>query len=350
MRARLNSLATQSPLMAPDDKATWPTVSAPATDGIQLQVPLPPALSDDDVIARWTELAFAHAPRARRAAGDVVEAGDEVTLDLLMYARGRLVPQTAGQHTLVLDDDLALPGLVDLLVGSKVGEGTQGAVQVPADYPDDRLAGATLHVLVDVVSAAVVQQRPLDDPATLKALNLGATVDDVAQAIAEQLQQEQRWAEVDAARQVALDWLADQAADVALPEEGVRERVQQQWHSREGALLAAKGFGKDELDQALSAWLDDEHIVQDMVDGIRANLVLQAYIADKGLTVDKGDPATYVGQDLIDEGLSPRAVNDALEASPKLKKQALLGVLFAKALAQILDEVEVVFVDADTDG
>src|SRR5262249_50192895 len=112
---------------------------------------------------------------SERGEGEAVDAGDEVRVDCLAYALGKLVPASAqidvwwkaGEHR------PGAPGLGEALVGARVG--SSGIVT--ARLTDDAtLSGKEVRFHVDVKAARAWNPLPEEPPEeSLRRLGLGQT-------------------------------------------------------------------------------------------------------------------------------------------------------------------------------
>ena len=77
-----------------------PKVEAPSIDGLILKVPAAKVPTPDDVMARLEEHRRAHAVATQKKTGDAIGPFDEVCVDLIGYANGKLVPGSAMEASL----------------------------------------------------------------------------------------------------------------------------------------------------------------------------------------------------------------------------------------------------------
>src|SRR5271165_3466729 len=74
------------------DRPALPDVKAPSLDGISVRVPKPPEVTEQDLIARLRRRVRTFAKVQNKKRGQKVALGDEVLLDALAYANGKLIP------------------------------------------------------------------------------------------------------------------------------------------------------------------------------------------------------------------------------------------------------------------
>jgi trigger factor len=97
-------------------------VEAPSTEGLEVTVPAPPPLTQDELLRRFHELAREHAEVRNRLLDEAVALGDDVQLDVLGYSNGQLLPfSIRSNFWMELAPQEMLPGFADAIVGSGVG-------------------------------------------------------------------------------------------------------------------------------------------------------------------------------------------------------------------------------------
>lgn len=176
-----------------------PDVSGLDLASIEVQAPRPEVPTEVDILRRLAEHARAAADVTPRAVGDEVAATDEVVADVLLTAGGEPVGGGALEAQRLWGAHPTLGVIFDVLEGRKVGERVEADVTFPADYPVADLQRQAVGVLADVRAAEVVSPPDLEDPAQLKALGLGDTMQAAVERIGDDLMAE---AEGDVAMQV----------------------------------------------------------------------------------------------------------------------------------------------------
>ncbi|MBI5549393.1 MAG: peptidylprolyl isomerase [Deltaproteobacteria bacterium] len=320
-----------------------PEVQAPSTERLEVTVPRTADLTEDDLARRLQALARGYAQVRECAAGEAVQLGDEVCLDVLGYADGRLIPFSARvQMWTDLTPSPMLPGFFEGLVGVMVGEGTRLQVTLPADYPLERLRGARTTFLVDVCAARQVELPDMQSAAFIEALGRGPTIGAVIESIADELEAEladELWVE---AQNLVIDELL-RRADAKVSEEAVDEEIRRRWKDGEGRWLVKKRFSSDELQEALAGWLADPLTRADASRRLQASLVLRAIAVREKLQLTPerleriiqiaGKPFGFAASDL----------GAALKGNPALAEQVTAMAFHLMALGHVMEKAKVLF-------
>lgn len=265
---------------------TLPPVQAPSTEGIEVTVPAPPLLGEDDLLRRFHELARSHADVVPRAPGEEVAMGDDVQLDILGYADGKLLPFSIRLNFwMELAPQEALPGFAEAIVGSAVGDSLKIDVTLPDDYPVESMRGLPASFLVDLVAAQDVRMPDTDSDEFLRQLGRGNTLEDVMESLANELLEEQAdllWVD---AQNLVLDELASRTR-VEIPPALVDEEIRRRWQAAEGEALRGKDFAPEELQEALDIWMKDPGTRADVERRLRISLALKAVAERDGLRLE----------------------------------------------------------------
>ncbi|MFZ5469769.1 MAG: peptidylprolyl isomerase [Myxococcota bacterium] len=322
-----------------------PEVKAPSTEGLSVHVPSPPDFTRDDLIRRFNELVRAHAKRRDRAMGEQVELGDEVQLDVLGYARGKLIPFSARVGVWsALEPQALLPGFAETIAASaKVGDSLQLEVVLPDDYPVEALRGVPARFIVDVRAAFALTLPDAESKAFLKALGRGKDLDEVMGSVSQELERElsdQLWL-------MAQDRVFDELvrrADVKVPRELVDEEIRRRWGQLEGKQLAEKGFDAAEQKEALDVWLEDPVTRRDCERRLQVGLVLKAIVERDKLEL------TPTKVDELLEALAPAYGFSAEEAKAGVRDEptaAMHGLFWhLLAVSHVMGKATVHFGDA----
>ena len=274
---QVNGLLSKVPaaLALDNPPVKLPEVQPPSLEGLAAQLS-PRPITQDELLERLAELVREHAQRRMRAQGESVALGDEVQLDTIGYAQGRILPFSVreGSWALVNPDPL-LPGFFEALVGRQVGLSVDIALTLPPDYPVEALRGAAARFLVDVREARELTLPDPGAPQFIAALGRGATLADVLQQLADELANEHADEAVREAREQVLDVLVERAK-VEVPTALVDEEIRRRWTEAERPILMRKAFEPDELIQALDAWQQDPLTRADATRRLKIALVLAA--------------------------------------------------------------------------
>jgi trigger factor len=323
-----------------------PDVKAPSLEGLEVTVPAGEDLTEDDLLERFHELARAHAEVRERAEGEPLSMGDEVRLDILGYANGRLIPfSTRLGHWMELAPQVMLPGFAEVIAEANVGDSLQVGITLPDDYPVESLRGMPARFLVDVRAAREVRMPDTESDEFLRVLGRGATHDEVVASIVDELEGERAdllWMD---AQNLVLDTLVART-DVKVPEALVHEEIRRRWSQAEGEALALKNFSLEEQQEALDGWLHHPGIRDDVERRLKIALVLRAIAArDKlQLTSDKvrelleGPSAAF--------GITPQQLNESL-ADPTTSAQMTDVAWHLLAVEHVMSQAKVRFEGAD---
>src|SRR5579871_5516392 len=223
-------------------KLTLPDIPAPSLADLEVTVPAGEPISEDALTARLEQLARSVADKRERELGEAVQPGDEVCLDLLGYANGRLIPFSArGQLWTGIAPAAMLPGFYEGLVGVPVGEGKRIELTLPDDYPVASLRGAAATFLADVRAAIEVRMPDPASPDFLQRAGRGDSLEAVMAGLLAELEAEERderWVE---AQDGVLDALLERAR-IEIPDELVNEEIHRRWTATEAPLLFEKDF------------------------------------------------------------------------------------------------------------
>jgi trigger factor len=318
-----------------------PSVKAPSTDDLEVTVPLPADLTQDDLLRRFHELKRQHAKIRERAAGEEVAMGDDVQLDTLGYCEGKLIPFSARFGLwLELAPQPTLPGFSEAIAGEKVGDSLEIELTIPADYPVEALRNKPARFIVDIRAAREVTEPDDEAPAFLKALKKGKTLEDVMDAIRDELEDELADTLTLAGQDLVLDALIERS-QAQVPKSLIDEEVRRRWGQLEGKALAERGFDGEEQQEALNAWMTDPLTRTDAERRLKIALVLKAITErDKlKLTPEKLEELATITAAPF--GLSAADVKKGLRESKELTAQMaqtgwhMLAVEHVMSLASI---------------
>src|SRR3954468_13190436 len=108
-----------------------PEVKAPSLEKLEVRVPKPEDISEAEVATRLHELVREHAKKKDRVPGEKIQRGDDVQVDILGYADGKLIPFSARfDQWLEVGPIPELPGLTEAIEGASVGDSVEVDVQL----------------------------------------------------------------------------------------------------------------------------------------------------------------------------------------------------------------------------
>jgi trigger factor len=320
-----------------------PSVKVPSLEGLSITAPMPPPVSEDELLAAAEDLARSRARRTPRKYGEKVQAGDEVTIDMLGYVDGKLMPFSArkGLVTEAGAGDL-LPWLDEVLLECNVGDSLELPVTYGEDDPVEALRGLTATYLIDVVGAAKVSMPEVGSEAFVHLLSRKAkTLDEALTEVAEMVEGERAADAWDEARERVIDELI-RRTEVSIPPALVDEEIRRSWARIEEPYLDAKGFDDDEKREALDGWLDDEPTRIDAQRRLCLGLVLKAIVERDQLTFDQKTLEVLTAEGKARFKLSKAKVKEAL--SDPATHASLVNVgLHTRALQSVLERSQVTF-------
>lgn len=263
-----------------------PAVQAPSLEGLTVAYVPPAPLTEQDLVDRFDALRRQHADRRERRPGEDVAAGDEVLLDVLGFANGRLLPFSARENwwTYVAPDPV-LPGFFEALPGAKVGQSFGIELKLPATYPVEALRGQTARFLLDVKVARELKLPADDSPELLKRLRMGSLTD-VMRRLGDDLARE-RTEEMDRLTQERVLDVVVERTQVSLTSALVDEEIRRRWAETERPILTRKSLQPDELQEALEGWQRDSLTRADAARRLTLGLALRAIAARDGVQMER---------------------------------------------------------------
>jgi trigger factor len=320
-----------------------PKVRAPSTDDLEVTVPMPADLTQDDLVRRFHELKREHAKIRERATGEAVSLGDDVQLDTLGYCEGKLIAFSARFGLwLELSPQATLPGFAEAIAGEKVGDSLEIELTIPADYPVESLRGKPARFIVDLRAAKEVTEPDDEAPAFLKALKRGKTLDEVMDAIREELEDELADTLTLDGQDRVLDALIERA-NPQLPKSLIDEEVRRRWGQLEGKALVERGFDNAEQEEALQAWLTDPLTRADSERRLKIALVLKAITErDKlQLTPEKLEELATLSAEPF--GLTAADVKKGLRESKELTAQMAQTAWHMLAVEHVMSQASITY-------
>lgn len=324
-----------------------PEVEAPRIDDIVVTVPAPEPIGADQILERFYELRRAHAEVVKRAEGEPAQKGDEVRIDVIGFLGEGVIPfSVRSDMWTTVEPNPLLPGLMEALVGTPVGESISVDVTLPDDYPVKELRGQTGVFAVTLHEAIGVTLPNEKDPRFFAATGLGETVEEVMEGIAEALRDELADQLVEKGRQMVLDELA-RRTEVEVPATLIDEEIRRRWHDVEGRVLAAMGLSFEEQERALEAWRRDPYTRAEVERALRISLALGAIVKRDGVEVDKEAVERYLRGLAEGAGAPMQELVDALKADPALQKTVQDKLLHLLAVEHVMVLAEIRFEGAE---
>jgi trigger factor len=317
-----------------------PPVTAPSLEGLTVALVPPAPLTEQDLVDRFDSLRRQHADRRERVPGEDVALGDEVLLDVLGFANGRLMPFSARENWWVhVSPDPVLPGFFEALVGAKVGQSFGIELTLPDTYPAEALRGQTARFLLDVKAARELKLLEDDSPELLKRLGLGASITDVMRHLADDLARE-HVEEMDRLTQERVMDLLVERAQVGLPTALVDEEIRRRWAENERPMLTHKNFQPDELQEALDGWLQDPLTRADAARRLTLALVLRAIAERDGVQPERKATDALIDDLASVSGVSRQELGRSVKEDPALARKLYDLALHLATVDHVMKKVK----------
>lgn len=320
-----------------------PKAPVPSLDALHVTAPGPQPVTEMELLSFVDELVRERAKRTERKYGEAIQLGDEVTVDMLGYANGRLIPFSP-RKGLVLQpgSGKVLPWLDEALLECAVGDSLELPVKFPDDEPVEELRGAETTWLIDVVAAAEVAAPDPDSDAFLKLLSKDKkTIDEAMEQVSTQLEDERIGEAWEEARERVIDELVKRS-DVRIPVALIDEEIRRSWQRIEEPFLSSKGFDDDEKREALAGWLDDPETRLEAERSLSLAVVLRAIAEREKLEFDAKTLGVLVGEAKSRFKLTKQSIKDAIQDPAAQAAMVNLG-MHTRALQYVLERATVTF-------
>ncbi len=324
------------------ESVALPSVEAPSLEQLEVTVPPPSPVTQDAVMERFQELRGELAERRGREVGEALAAGDEVRLDIIGLADGRIIPFSVRDDWLTeVAPRPALPGLFEELVGKRVGEAVRIPVVLPADYPAPALRGVEAQFMVEVKAAWERTLPEEESPRLLEALGSGS-LEEGMESIARELAEESVEAQRLEATQRVLDEVAERTR-VELPEALVEDEIRRLWGRTEGRLLARRGVPAGDQEGALQGWLEDGGQRLEAARRLRIALGLKALVEREGLKLEEADVHRFLDEVAEELGMERGEVEQALKENRAVARAAAETALHLRAVEYVMERARIHF-------
>lgn len=306
--------------------------------GARLEAPEVKPVDEEALELRLAERLREVAERRERGRGEAVAGGDDVVLDVIGYARGRLIPFSCRSGWQVeVAPEPSLPGFFESIEGVPVGAAATISVRLPDDAPAEWLRGQTVQLLVEVRRAFEVQPlegSPEEWPARLGAADLDEAMAALAGEIEEEREAEARGELIER----AIDEVAARA-QVEIPAELIDREVETAWRRLELPLLRERAFSKEEQAEALQGWLHDAATRLDAERRLRATAGLTWIARERALAVDEDDRRDLLEALAREAGAGSGAAEQGAMDDPRMALQLDALALRLKAIDAALRQL-----------
>ena len=323
------------------------TVQAPSLECLDVHVPRAGTLTEQDLIARFGEKKRALASVRERAPGERVALGDDVQLDVLGYADGKLLPFSARFGSwMELGPIPALPGFAEAVAMGVVGGSVQAVLELPADYPVESLRGKPVRFLMDIRAARELKMPDEESPDFLEKLGLGDSFEQVMDRIRDELEEELAdglWVE---ATNMVLDEIA-RRADPDVPSGLVDEEIRRRWANAEGFMMVERDFQVAEQEEALQIWLSDMDTRKEVERRLRIGIALRAVAERDQLALTPEKLETILVKNAESLGLADSDVRSALRESKETTRKLHDLGFYLMAVEHVMSKANVTFEGAE---
>jgi trigger factor len=302
--------------MAKPKVAPLPEVPAPPLDDFRIEVEAPPPITEDQLTETLGEILRAQGKITQRGLHEPITEDDEVLVDFVAFAGGKIVPFSARTRVWMLpDDDALLPGARARLNGKKAGDKVSAEVTFSADFVIEPLAGKTLRYEIKIHSARNVVPPSLDDPKLL-ALFSAKTTDQMFERI---------YADLEIARQDELqnrvqfavfDELQYRLGDVEIPAEILDAELAARWVTLEGSSLKEQGVSLADQQLAQAAFVHNEGARAELTHGLRITMALAAVAKAHQLRPTKQQIGATFERFAKEANMTREAVESEIRGSP----------------------------------
>ena len=233
-------------------------VSAPSIDGIEIRLPVPKAVSTQELTGALEELRVRHAERIPKEEGEEAEMGDEVWISCVGYHNTRLLPGSFYYQTpVILDNDNWIPGFCKRLVGLQVGRTRSISMQLPDDYPVVRLREKQAHFTVKLHRAYRIDIPELESTSFLKRVGWGDSLEDVMEVLHQRLIQKKSEDLAQLSKVMVLEELIKRT-ETRVSEQAIDLELIQSWQKMEGQFMHVLEIAEKDQLRALSHWMASE--------------------------------------------------------------------------------------------
>lgn len=338
MRSMVESTPTST---SESNIADLPDAPFPSMENLEVHVPEFPSPSEDDVMERFEHIYYQLAPRKIRKAGEPLEMGDEILIDMVAYIEGRVVPFSAQESlTFQLEENSIMTGFGKELEGVPVGDSKVLTITLGDDYEIESLRGRITAFVVQVHGAATIDFPEPNSPEMLKAYQMGETMDEILLNLAKEMNDERSALMVLAGIDMVLRELASRIL-VKIPSKLIDDEIRSWWGNNEGRFLLEKGLGRQDLDEALEGWLEESSVREDAEFRLQTAMLIKSYLLDEKPTITKEEVQGFMREFAGSLGLDPDVWMDAVKSSPSDQEAIIDRYLYLRTVAHIMADATV---------
>jgi len=319
------------------DLSVLDIIDVPSVEG-EVRVPALPEITEDEVMGRFESIYFdTCVKRTPRKNGEAVKLGDEIVIDLISYHGGKIVPFNSHAGLRVpLEADTIFAGVGAQLEGTLIGE----TKVIPAQMPTDDGEPAKVAFVVQILGASELEYPQADAPDTLKMFGMGDTLDEIYGNIAEGMAEERANLRMSIGMSMALDALAGQVT-AEIPEELVEAEIRSQWTDTEGRFLMDKGLSRQDMDDSLEGWLNDEETRQTALQRLKIGMVLIAHASKHGEDISVEEVDAFFTDFAAENGIDLKEWRKEVAKDEEQQAELLDQYLQLRTITEVVATVNV---------
>jgi len=242
--------------MTEPEPSPLPDVSALVLSDLHLELPPPAVITDADIDERLRFVAEEQLGAPPRDEGETVQPDDAVLAEIVVALEGDETPTAAYSGEWVRRGSGPLTFLRPLVEGAKVGDTVSGDATIPADFPDEELAGKAASFALRVLGARPSVIPDLENKKTLAALGLGDSAAAVRAVVRSELEDEAHRAFRTAVREDLIDTLFEHV-EVACADDEIDAALAAAWEAEELPHLEEEGVDVESMEAARALFIDD---------------------------------------------------------------------------------------------
>lgn len=329
------------------DLSELPEVPMPSLEGIEINVPAADPVTEEDILERFEQLYYTQCvKRNPREAGEAIQMGDELLLDLLGYMGGKIIPFSANENMVLrLEPDVLQPGLGTQLEGTAVGD--TKVVTIPFEDLDANGQKQTfkLAFVCQVKGAASLDYPAADTPEVLEQIGLGSDIQEVYQVLAERINEERAHMMVVDGMNMALQAVADRIEE-PVPLQLIQDEIRNAWGKTEGKYLLEKGLSRQDQDAALEGWLADETTQATARKRLKLMMTLMAFAREDEQGIEIEELEGFVEQFSDSVGIDLDIWRESITEDDAAHLSIINTYIYIRTVAHITAHIPITYGDA----
>ncbi len=314
-----------------------PDLAPPSLDGLQIPLqPLDLEVTDADLLDWLGRVAAENAPRRPRTIREPIAPRDELTLNIVGYCQGAIIPFTFRNGVILEHRSGAyLPGFAEGLQDAKVGDALQVRLALPPDFGVVALRGLPAVFAVSILGASELLSVDPTSEQFLFNLGLGQSHEELFASIEQDILEVRN----DKAIQATLDKVFEalhQRAPPNIPSSLIDEEIGRRWRRFEGDHLAALHVPAQDQDGALASWLNDANLRSDIRRGLARTQLLLAVAAGEKLLPTRDEFVEMIAEGAVLADADLKQVLREMRADPEFTRRVTLEAMTRKAISYLL--------------